>query len=58
MVVEVVDLAEVGVSDVLVPLSGHVVELFGEFLGVIGLNELFVHVDYFVVKLGILIDFA
>lgn len=56
--VYVVDLVEVGVADVVVPLCGHVVELLGEFLGVIGLNELFVHEDYFVVKLGILVDFA
>ena len=58
LLVDVVDLVEVGVADVVVPLGSHVVELLGEFLGVIGLNELFVHEDYFVVKLGILVDFA
>ena len=58
LMVDIVDFVEVGISDVLVPLGSHVVQLFLELLGLISLNELFVHLDYFIVKLGVFIYLA
>ena len=42
-------LIKIGISDMLVAFIGHMIKLFFEFLGLIGLNELFVHLYYFII---------